>query len=140
MSTKSDCQYSQYKVKGLEQSMYCSLTHDYCIKQRYCPTKCRLVNTDDWANCTQLKKEELQMTKNNTTSKVEKEVKVTEPISKAEDTKTIESAIDKATKVEESVKYEIILATSCYFIINKDGNNVTINKLNNYKKGDMISL
>ena len=53
---------------------------------------------------------------------------------------------EEESKVEEEIakvidtKYEVILATKTYYIINKDGKNITIKELNNYKKGDMVIL
>ena len=60
---KQQCQYSQFEKNGLEQSLICSLTNKLCIKQRYCNQERRLVNTDDWHTCAQLKKEEEQNVK-----------------------------------------------------------------------------
>lgn len=37
-------------------------------------------------------------------------------------------------------EYEVILATPRYFIIKRNGVNVVINKSNNYKKGDIVTL
>ena len=131
---KQDCQYSILKQNGLEQSLICSLTNKHCAKQRYCPTKQRLVNTEDWQKCTQLKKEGLQMAnKKSYTKKVERAESKTETV----DTVVIQ---EEAHIVEESAKYEVILATPYYYIINKNGSNITIKGLNNYKKGDIVSL
>lgn len=41
---------------------------------------------------------------------------------------------------ENTVEYMVVLATPTYFIINKNGLNVVINKKNNYKKGDIVIL
>lgn len=57
---------------------------------------------------------------------------VKEPITEIGEITEIE-----APRVSE---YEVILAKPTYFIINKDGSNVVINEVNEYKKGDMISL
>ena len=37
-------------------------------------------------------------------------------------------------------EYDVILATPTYYIVNKDGFNITIKELNNYKKGDKVIL
>lgn len=50
--------------------------------------------------------------------------------------KTQINSVEKKTKK----KYTIIAATPTYFIINKDGNYVFITKINNYKKGDTVSI
>ena len=151
---KINCQYSQYKKVGLEQSLTCSLTGKYCTKQRYCPTQRRLVNTDDWQTCTQLKKEELQMANKKNTKKAN--VTKTVPVEETVETKVVEESIieteekvsaievEKEPKVveikEDFTKYEIILATPSYYIINRDGKNITIKEINNYKKGDIVTL
>lgn len=44
------------------------------------------------------------------------------------------------TIAENTVEYMVVLATPTYFIINKNGLNVVINKKNNYKKGDIVIL
>ena len=138
-----NCQYSQYKKTGLEQSLTCSLTGKYCIKQRYCPTQRRLVNTDDWQTCTHLDKEELQMANKKTTAKkkVDKKdadiKKVTEPTIEKEETIVTTESVEP---VVEKVEYEVILAKPTYFIIDKNGFNERINKMNNYKKGDKVTL
>lgn len=148
---KKNCQYSQYKKIGLEQSLTCSLTDKYCTKQRYCPTQRRLVNTDDWQTCTQLKREELQMANKKNTKKanvkekaietqkvVEIEV-VEEPIIETETVSAIEVEEPKVEK-KDTIEYEIILARPTYYIINRNGQNVTIKEINNYKKGDKVTL
>ena len=67
--------------------------------------------------------------------------KVTEPVIETEKTVAtteVEPIVEKAElKVAE---YEVVLAKSTYFIINKNGINVTIKKINNYKKGDIVTL
>lgn len=140
-----NCQYSQYKKSGLEQSLFCSLTGKYCIKQRYCPTERRLVNTDDWRACTQLTKEGLQMANKKSSKKKTNNIAstktVTKPVIEAKEVKVIAEEEPKTEKAENKVmEYEVILATPAYFIINKEGVNLTIKKQNNYKKGDMVSL
>lgn len=72
---------------------------------------------------------------------------------KTEGLEIIESVKEPTAETEENVEniiieveaprvseYEVILAKPTYFIINKDGSNVVINEVNEYKKGDMISL
>lgn len=50
--------------------------------------------------------------------------------------------IEEITEIEDPrvSEYEVILAKPTYYIVNKDGSNVVINEVNEYKKGDMISL
>lgn len=158
MST-TNCQYSQLKKSGLEQSLICSLTGKYCTKQRYCPVQRKLVNTDDWRTCAQLQKEDLTMAnKRNYKKKVEgtktevieeitpvevEEELVEEPIPTIE---TEEVEIKEEPKVDEEekkvidTKYEIVLATPTYYVINKGGKNITIKEVNTYKKGDIVIL
>lgn len=124
---KTNCQYSQYNKVGLEQSMICSLTGKYCIKQRYCPTERRLVSTDDWQTCTRLKKEELQMANKKNTKKAD--IKKIVPVEE-----------DANKKLVGTIEYEVILATPSYYVVNKDGINITINEINNYKRGDKVNL
>lgn len=153
----SGCQYSQYKENGLEQSLTCSLTGKYCIKQRYCPTQRRLINTDDWQKCTQLQKEDIQMANNKKNIKpsnhnnieLEKKdiVEVVEPVEETVETIAANDAVVEPTVEKEDTevknkeeKYIIVLARPSYFIINKNGNNIVINQINNYKKGDVVIL
>ena len=158
MST-TNCQYSQLKKSGLEQSLICSLTGKYCTKQRYCPVQRKLVNTDDWRTCAQLQKEDLTMAnKRNYKKKVEEtktevieeiapveveEKLVEEPIPTIE---TEEVEIKEEPKVDEEekkvidTKYEIVLATPTYYVVNKGGKNITIKEVNTYKKGDIVIL
>lgn len=66
---------------------------------------------------------------------------VTKPVIEAKEVKVIAEEEPKTEKAENKVmEYEVILATPAYFIINKEGVNLTIKKQNNYKKGDMVSL
>lgn len=69
------------------------------------------------------------------------DIVVTEPIIESEEavvTNEIEPTVEKVElKVAE---YEVILATPSYYIVNKNGVNVTINKKNNYRKGDMATI
>ena len=138
----SNCPYRQFIKSGMEQSLNCSLTGKYCAKQRYCPTQKRLVNTDDWRTCTQFKKEGVQMAnKKNTKANKTEGLEIIESVkeSTAETEENVENIIIEveAPRVSE---YEVILAKPTYFIINKDGSNVVINEVNEYEKGDMISL
>lgn len=153
-----NCQYSQLKKSGLEQSLTCSLTGKYCTKQRYCPTQRRLVNTDDWQTCAQLQKEDLNMAnKRNYKKKVEEvkteiieeiepveteEALVEEPIPTIETEEVIEEpkVEEENKKVIDTNKYEVVLATPTYYIVNKNGKNTTIKEVNNYKKGDIVIL
>jgi len=48
--------------------------------------------------------------------------------------------VDEEDKKVIDTKYEVILATPTYYIINKDGRNITIKEVNNYKKGDIVIL
>lgn len=52
----------------------------------------------------------------------------------------IKPVLDDKPIAEDTVEYEVVLATSSYFIVNKNGLNVVINKRNNYKKGDIVTL
>ena len=156
MST-TNCQYSQLKKSGLEQSLTCSLTGKYCTKQRYCPVQRKLVNTDDWRTCAQLQKEDLNMAnKRNYKKKVEEtkteviekiipveveEKLVEEPIPTIETEEVEEKPkVDEEDKKVIDTKYEVILATPTYYIINKNGKNITIREVNSYKKGDIVIL
>lgn len=66
---------------------------------------------------------------------------VTEPTIESEETVVTNEVEPTVEKVELKVaEYEVILATPTYFIINKNGVNVTINKKNNYKRGDMVII
>ena len=51
-----------------------------------------------------------------------------------------EPKVDEENKKVIDTKYEIVLATPTYYVINKDGKNITIKELNNYKKGDIVIL
>lgn len=126
---KQNCQYSIFKKSGLEQSLICSLSGKYCIKQRYCPTKRILVNTDDWHNCLLLDKEELQMANK---KKVETDVEEITSVDNEQETTIVES--------NNTREYEVILATNNYFIINENGRNTVIYETNNYKKGDIVTF
>jgi len=80
--------------------------------------------------------------KKNYKKKVEN-ITVTEPIIETEEAVvTTEVEVEPTVeKVELKVaEYEVILATQTYFIINKNGTNVTIKQKNNYKKGDIVTL
>lgn len=71
------------------------------------------------------------------------DITVTEPIIEAEEAVvTTEVEVEPTVEKEELkvAEYEVILATPTYFIINKRGNNVTIKKNNNYRKGDIVTL
>lgn len=71
------------------------------------------------------------------------DIAVTEPIIEAEEAVvTTEVEVEPTVEKEELkvAEYEVILATPTYFVINKNGNNVTIKKNNNYRKGDMATL
>ncbi len=86
------------------------------------------------------------------TKKANVNVEKTVPVEETVETKIVEeSIIDTEEEVsaieveavevkEDSTKYEIILATPSYYIINKDGKNITIKEINNYKKGDIVTL
>lgn len=53
------CKYCQYIVKSVfEQYLNCSLTHNYCIKQKFCHKQNKAVHTDDWQNCSRLVRKE----------------------------------------------------------------------------------
>ena len=56
-----------------------------------------------------------------------------------------EVSSEEVQPVVEEVKlqiarYEVVLATPTYFVVNKKGTNVTIKRINNYKKGDMVTI
>lgn len=48
--------------------------------------------------------------------------------------------VDKEEKKVIDTKYEIVLATPTYYIVNKGGKNITIKEVNTYKKGDIVIL
>lgn len=48
--------------------------------------------------------------------------------------------VDEEDKKVIDTKYEVILATPTYYIINKNGKNITIKEVNSYKKGDIVIL
>ena len=50
--------------------------------------------------------------------------------------------IEEITEIEDPrvSEYEVILAKPTYYVVNKDGSNVTIKEINNYKKGDKVTL
>ena len=80
----------------------------------------------------------------------------TVPVEETVETKVVEESIieteEKVSAIEvekepevveikeDFTKYEIILATPSYYIVNRDGKNITIKKINNYKKGDIVTL
>lgn len=72
-----------------------------------------------------------------TKSKVIEEV--TEPKDETNLVTEVKPKVEQNTELRVA-KYEVILARPTYFIINKNGLNITINKKNNYKKGDIITL
>ena len=53
------CKYSQYVEKSVfEQFLNCSLTCDYCLKQKFCHQQNKVVHTDGWEECPRLVKKE----------------------------------------------------------------------------------
>lgn len=53
------CKNSQYIEKSvIEQYLNCSITHDKCLKQKFCHRQKKAINTDDWRNCPILVREE----------------------------------------------------------------------------------
>lgn len=53
------CDYSQYIEKSvIEQYLDCSLTHNRCLKQKFCHKQKRVTQTDDWRDCPILVREE----------------------------------------------------------------------------------
>ena len=79
--------------------------------------------------------------KKTTKKHVEKKIadikEVTEPTIEKEE--TIVTTEEKEPVVGK-VEYEVILAKPTYFIVDKNGINERINKINNYKKGDKVAL
>lgn len=74
----------------------------------------------------------------------EKEL-VEEPIPTIETEEVIilneeEPKVEEENKKVIDTKYEVILATPTYYIVNKNGKNITIKEVNNYKKGDIVIL
>lgn len=68
---------------------------------------------------------------------------VAEPVVEIEDTvATTEVEVEPTVEKTELkvATYEVILAKPSYYVINKNGTNLTINKKNNYKKGDIVTL
>jgi len=51
-----------------------------------------------------------------------------------------EPKVEEENKKVIDTKYEVILATPTYYIVNKNGKNITIKEVNNYKKGDIVIL
>ena len=64
---------------------------------------------------------------------------VEEPIIETGTVSAIEVEEPKVEK-KDTAEYEIILARPTYYIINRNGQNVTIKEINNYKKGDKVTL
>ena len=53
------CKYCQYITKSVfEQYLNCSLSRDYCLKQKFCHKQNKAINTDDWQKCPRLEREE----------------------------------------------------------------------------------
>jgi preprotein translocase subunit SecD len=65
---------------------------------------------------------------------------VEEPVIETEEVPAIEVEEPKVEEKKDTAKYEVILATPTYYIINKNGVNKTIKEINNYKKGDLVTL
>lgn len=59
---------------------------------------------------------------------------------KADIKKIVPVEEDADKKLVDTTEYEIILATPSYYVVNKDGINITINEINNYKRGDKVTL
>ena len=51
-----------------------------------------------------------------------------------------EPKVEEENKKVIDTEYEVILATPTYYIVNKNGKNITIKEVNNYKKGDIVIL
>ena len=73
---------------------------------------------------------------------VEVEEKLVEEPSPTIETEEVEEKpkVDEEDKKVIDTKYEVILATPTYYIINKNGKNITIKEVNSYKKGDIVIL
>ena len=53
------CKYCQCITKSVfEQYLNCSLSRDYCLKQKFSHKENKPVHTDDWQKCPKLVKEE----------------------------------------------------------------------------------
>lgn len=59
---------------------------------------------------------------------------------KADIKKIVPVEEDANKKLVGTIEYEVILATPSYYVVNKDGINITINEINNYKRGDKVNL
>ena len=46
------CKYAKYVDKGIEQYLLCSLTGKYCLHQKYCNKRKRVVHRGEYVNCT----------------------------------------------------------------------------------------
>ena len=78
--------------------------------------------------------------KKNKEKKVIEETKVVEVVKPVEPATPIEEkkAVTKNTKRAPKSICRVIVATPSYFVINKDGETITIKKKNTYHKGEEI--
>ena len=42
----------------MEQFLLCSITHKYCLKQKFCHRQNKVIHTDDWQQCPRLVRKE----------------------------------------------------------------------------------
>ena len=63
-------------------------------------------------------------------------IEIEETITPIEVEKPIVEIVEKDE--DKGAEYEVILARPSYYIINKNGRNITIKEINNYKKGDKV--
>lgn len=52
------CKYAKYIDKGIEQYLICSLTNNYCVHQKFCHRRKKVLNTDDFEECKTMERKE----------------------------------------------------------------------------------
>ena len=72
------------------------------------------------------------------TKAVEKAVETTKPVESTTPTEEKKTTTTKNTKKMLKSVCRVIVATPSYFVINKDGETITIKKKNTYHKGEEI--
>ena len=72
------------------------------------------------------------------TKAVEKAVETTKPVESTTPTEEKKTTTTKNTKKMPKSVCRVIVATPSYFVINKDGETITIKKKNTYHKGEEI--
>ena len=142
------CKYAIYVKEGLDQYLKCSKSSTYCKYQRFCHTRKKAVNTEEYEKCKFLQAEEetRMANKKKKPTNIKKENVIEEPvtvINEGEENLQGENVFEEekisATepKKEEAI---VILATANYYIAQKNGYNCKIVEKNNYKKGDIVEI